>query len=119
MTRVIAVAVAALLVVAAPGRLMAQCSESDKAALVAFDKAWTTATRAGDRTQLESILSAGFAAHGNTGTTDKATTIANAVRNAAARTARGGHQRSLPGQLRGKHRDDHASERDATGRRKH
>lgn len=76
---------AAVLLLAAPAHAYAQCSEADKAGLVAWDQAWSVATRNADRAFLESNLAPAYAAHGPLGTTDKATTIANAVRNAEQR----------------------------------
>jgi ketosteroid isomerase-like protein len=80
-------AAAAALLLAAPAPAIAQCTEADKSALVAFDKTWSVATQNGDRTYLESHMAPGFAGHGPLSTTDKATTIANAVRNAEQRKA--------------------------------
>jgi ketosteroid isomerase-like protein len=77
MARVLAVA--ALLVLAVPARLTAQCSAADVAALEALDKAWSVASANGDKTFLENIYAAGYVGHGPFGTTDRATTIANAL----------------------------------------
>jgi ketosteroid isomerase-like protein len=80
-------AAAAALLMAAPAPAFVQCTEADRAALVAWDNAWSVATRAADRTFLESNLAPAYAAHGPLSTTDKATTIANAVRFAELRKA--------------------------------
>ncbi len=82
-----AIAVAALLVLAVPARLTAQCSEADKVALEALDKAWSVATRSGDRAYLENIYAAGYTGLGGTQTQDRATVIANAMRDAEANRA--------------------------------
>ncbi|MEO8194375.1 MAG: nuclear transport factor 2 family protein [Gemmatimonadales bacterium] len=80
MTR--AIAVAALLAVAVPSSAFAQCSDADKAALMAFDKTWGDATVRGDRDFLANVIADNFMGVNLVGTVDKATTIANAVRNA-------------------------------------
>lgn len=77
MARVIAVA--ALLVLAIPARLTAQCSEADKAGLEALDKAWSVASANGDRAFLDNIHAPGYVGHGPFGMTDRATAIANAL----------------------------------------
>ena len=78
MTRVIAAAILIALVHPAPSG--GQCSDADKAALEAFDKAWADATVKGDRPFLENVYATNFVGHGFTGPIDKATTIANAVK---------------------------------------
>jgi ketosteroid isomerase-like protein len=81
MTRVTAVAALLSVVVSTP--VFAQCSEADRTALETLDKGWSVATRNGDRAFLTNVLADNFMAVNPTGTTDKATTIANAERNAA------------------------------------
>lgn len=78
MSRVIAAAV--LIALLQPTPTSAQCSNADKAALEAFDKAWADATVKGDRAFLENVYASNFVGHGFAGPVDKATTIANAVR---------------------------------------
>lgn len=85
MARVLAVA--ALLVLAIPARVAAQCSEADKAALEALDKAWSVASTTGDKAYLENIYAAGYVGHGPFGMTDRATTIANTLESAAENRA--------------------------------
>lgn len=80
MTRVIAVA--ALLSLFASTPSLAQCSVSDKAALEAFDRSWGDATIRGDRAFLENVIAPNFMGHNVNGSSDRAATIANAVRNA-------------------------------------
>jgi ketosteroid isomerase-like protein len=75
-------AVAALLSVAASTSAYAQCSDSDKTALEAMDKAWGEAGRAGDAAYLEKAYALQYMSINPGGTVDKATTIANSVRNA-------------------------------------
>jgi ketosteroid isomerase-like protein len=71
---------ASLLVLsAAPFPMLAQCSDSDKKALEAFDKAWSEATTSGNRAQLQTILADDFASATPTGTVNKAATIDGAV----------------------------------------
>lgn len=62
------------------GSAFGQCSDADKAALEALDKAWGTATQKGDRATLESFIADDFRAL--PGMTTKAQTIRNAVANA-------------------------------------
>ena len=75
-------AVAALLALFTPTPSFAQCSVSDKAALEAFDRSWGDATVRGDRAFLENAIAPNFVAHNVNGSSDRAMTIANAVRNA-------------------------------------
>lgn len=82
-----ATALAAVLCVVASTPAFSQCSEADRAALEKLDKDWSVATRAGDRAFLTSLISDDFMAVNPTGTTDKATTIANSERNAALNRA--------------------------------
>jgi ketosteroid isomerase-like protein len=79
-----ALAVAALAVSLVPASSFPQCTDADKSALVAFDKSWSEATTGADTATLARYLSDNFSAMGLWNTTDKPTTIANAVRNAAA-----------------------------------
>ena len=76
------IAIAALLALVTPTPSVAQCSVSDKAALEAFDRSWGDATQRGDRAFLENAIAPNFMAHNVNGSSDRATTIANAVRNA-------------------------------------
>jgi ketosteroid isomerase-like protein len=85
MTR--ATALAAVLCVVASTPVFAQCSEADRSALEALDKAWSVATRTGDRAFLTNMLADNFMAVNPTGTVDKTTTIANTERNAAQNRA--------------------------------
>ena len=57
----------------------AQCSDADKKALEAFDKAWSEATTRGDRAQLQTIIADDFASATLTGTVNKTATIDVAV----------------------------------------
>ena len=82
-----ALAVAAIVTCTVPQISEAQCSAADKAALETFDKKWSTATRDGDEASLRTMLADSYMAVNIINTVDKATTIANAVRNAAARKA--------------------------------
>ncbi|MGH8514796.1 MAG: hypothetical protein ACREV8_12820, partial [Gammaproteobacteria bacterium] len=71
---------ASLLVLSAgPFPMLAQCSDADKKALEAFDKAWSEATTSGNRAQLQTILADDFANATLTGTVNKAATIDGAV----------------------------------------
>jgi len=58
----------------------AQCSDADKKALEAFDKAWSEATTRGDRAQLLQIFADDYAGATLTGTVNKSTAIDDAVR---------------------------------------
>jgi ketosteroid isomerase-like protein len=75
-------AIAALLVFTVSSTGSAQCSNADKAALEALDKAWGEASTRGDRAFLEGAYADNFAAIGTTGTVDRATTLANTMRDA-------------------------------------
>lgn len=72
-------AVAAVLVVCVSRSLLAQCSDADRSALQAFDKAWGDASTRGDRAFLEQALAPGFVAHAPAGVTDRATAITNTM----------------------------------------
>jgi len=81
---------AVVVVVAASSPAFAQqCSDAEKAKLEEFDKAWSEATRRGDRAQLQSIFADDYAGATPNGTQDKTTTIDAAVR-AAERTRASG-----------------------------
>lgn len=80
-------AVAALLSVVASTSAYAQCSEADKTALEAMDKAWGDAAVKGDTAYLNKIYAPQFMSHNASGTVDKATTIANSLVNAAQNQA--------------------------------
>ncbi|MBA3341225.1 MAG: nuclear transport factor 2 family protein [Gemmatimonadaceae bacterium] len=79
MNRVVAMVAAGLLVVAAPRSGLAQCTEADKTALEAFDKAWGDAGIRGDRAFLENVYAANFVAHNPAGPIDRALTISNTM----------------------------------------
>lgn len=81
------IAVAALLASSTPNLLSAQCSDSDKTALEAFDRTWGDATIRGDRAFLENVMAPNFVAHNVNGSSDRAATIANAMRNAESSRA--------------------------------
>lgn len=75
-------AVAALLSVVASTSAYAQCTEADKTTLEAMDKAWGDAGRRGDAAYLEKIYATQYQTINAGGAVDKATTIANALKNA-------------------------------------
>jgi ketosteroid isomerase-like protein len=75
-------AVAALLSVAVSTSAYAQCTEAEKASFEAMDKAWGDAGRNGDAGYLEKAYAPQYLTINPAGTIDKATTIANSVRNA-------------------------------------
>ncbi len=62
--------------------LFAQCSESDKKALEAFDRAWGDASERGDRAALMAIYADDYLDTSLAGATSKTQTIDNAVRQA-------------------------------------
>jgi ketosteroid isomerase-like protein len=66
-----------------------QCNEAEKLELQEFDKAWSEATRRGDRAQLNAIIADDFASATINGTVDKAATIDAAVRAAEQSRASG------------------------------
>ncbi len=68
------------LLASAPATAAAQCSDADRKALEAFDKAWSEATTRGDRAQLLQIFADDYAGATLTGTVSKATAIDDAVR---------------------------------------
>ncbi|MCO6512130.1 MAG: nuclear transport factor 2 family protein [Aridibacter famidurans] len=69
-----------ILLVSFTGAAFGQCSDADKAALEALDKAWGEATQKGDRATLERFIADDFRALPGMGT--KAEAITNAVNNA-------------------------------------
>ena len=75
-------AMTALLSVAASTSAYAQCTQADKTALEAMDKAWGEAGLKGDAAFLDKVYAAQFMTHNPAGTVDKATTIANSRINA-------------------------------------
>jgi hypothetical protein len=70
----------ALLSLAQP--MFAQCSESDKKALEAFDRAWGDASEKGDRAALMAIYADDYLDASIGGATNKTQSIDNAVRQA-------------------------------------
>jgi ketosteroid isomerase-like protein len=76
-------AMGALLCVATSTPAFAECSASDRAALQAFDVAWTKASNSGDRAALTTMLSDNFGSTNIVGAVNKAGSIDNTVRNAA------------------------------------
>src|SRR5687768_4096168 len=85
---------AALVLVLLASPLRSQCTTAEKSILQELDKAWSEATRRGDRAQLSLIMADDFAATTIIGTVDKATTVDAAVR--AAERARASGQTSPP-----------------------
>ena len=73
-------AVLAVLTVSVSQAGFSQCSDADKAALEAFDKAWGDAGQRGDRAFLENVYAVGFMGHNPGGAVDRATTISNTLR---------------------------------------
>jgi ketosteroid isomerase-like protein len=73
---------AAVLVVVFPTSALAQCSQADRAALEALDRAWGAATQRGDRAYLQSLYADDYAGIGLTATTNKTTAIDDALRQA-------------------------------------
>ncbi len=80
-------AVAALLTSTVTSAGWAQCSAADKVALEALDKAWGEAGTRGDRAALEALYADGYMGLSAVGTTNKPTTVANAMRDAALNRA--------------------------------
>src|SRR5687767_8556419 len=80
-------AVGALLCVVGSTPVFAECSSADRAALHAFDVAWTKATAAGDRAALTMILSDDFKNTNVLGGGSKAGNIDNSVRLAGLNAA--------------------------------
>jgi ketosteroid isomerase-like protein len=72
--------------------LLAQCSQADRTALEAFDKAWGDATVSGDRTRITPFFADNFVGVNIGGTVDKQTSIANAERAAQLDKANPGPQ---------------------------
>jgi ketosteroid isomerase-like protein len=77
-------AAAAIVASLLPQVSSAQCSDADKAALVALDSLWSVATVTGDAAALGRYMGDNYAGLTLVTTNDKAGTIANSVRNAAA-----------------------------------
>lgn len=80
-------AVGALLSVVVSTPVFAECTAADRAALQAFDVAWTKASAAGDRAALTMMLSDNFGNMNMIGGGSKAGNIENTVRNAALNAA--------------------------------
>jgi len=57
------------------GRLLGQCSQSERTALEAFDKSWGAADESGDRARAAAFLSDNFMNVGITRTWDKQVTL--------------------------------------------
>jgi ketosteroid isomerase-like protein len=74
---------------AASPALAQQCNDAEKMKLQEFDKAWSEATRRGDRAQLQAIFADDYAGATPNGAQDKTTTVDAAVR-AAERTRASG-----------------------------
>lgn len=74
-------AVAVLISAAASTSAHAQCTPAEKTTLEAMDKAWGEAGRNGDAPYLEKLYASQYMTINPGGTIDKATTIANSVRN--------------------------------------
>jgi ketosteroid isomerase-like protein len=72
--------VGALLCVVGSTPAFAECTSADRAALEAFDVAWTKATAAGDRAALATMLSDNFSNSNILGGGSKAASIDNSVR---------------------------------------
>jgi ketosteroid isomerase-like protein len=72
----------ALATIAVPSTTAAQCSEADRKALEAFDRAWGEATTRGDRAQLQAIYADDYLAVDLVGPPDKTRAIDDAVRQA-------------------------------------
>lgn len=87
-------AVVALAALFLPTASSAQCSDADRTALTAFDKTWGEATQRGDAAAMGGFLADNFMAVNILGPVDKATTVANAVRNAELAKANAAQQGS-------------------------
>jgi ketosteroid isomerase-like protein len=74
------VAISALLSPLASTRLLAQCSQADKAALEAFDRSWGDASVSGDRARLGTFIADNYLRVDIGGTVDKQATLASAER---------------------------------------
>jgi ketosteroid isomerase-like protein len=77
----------ACLLVAGAAPSFAQCSDADKKALEAFDRAWGDATTRGDRVALQAIMADEYQGLGPAVNQDRAATIDAAVRTAEANRA--------------------------------
>lgn len=73
---------AAFLVLVLPAPAFAQCSQADRAALEALDRAWGEASQRGDRAYLQSLFAEDYAGLTLTGTVNKTTAISDALRQA-------------------------------------
>lgn len=73
---------AAVLVIILPAPALAQCSQADRAALEALDRAWGAASQRGDRAYLQSLFAEDYAGLTLTGTVNKTTAINDALRQA-------------------------------------
>jgi len=87
---------ALVLFVAASRTAFAECSDSDKKALEAFDKAWGDASTAGDRPFLQNAYSDDYAGLGVGGATSKALTIENTVKTAERNRTRPSSAATIP-----------------------
>src|SRR5687767_11103638 len=92
MKRMLAVA----LLVTVSRTAYAECSTADKTALEAFDKAWSDAGVKGDRAFLQNAYSDDYAGHGVAGTTTKALTIDNTMKNAERNRATPSAANTIP-----------------------
>jgi ketosteroid isomerase-like protein len=72
----------ALATIAVPTTTAAQCSEADRKALEAFDRAWGEATTRGDRAQLQTMYADDYMGADLTGQVGKSRAIDDAVRQA-------------------------------------
>jgi ketosteroid isomerase-like protein len=72
----------ALATIAIPDLAHGQCSDADRKALEAFDRAWAEATTRGDRAQLQAIYADDYMGVDLVGPPDKTRTIDDAVRQA-------------------------------------
>jgi len=72
----------ALATIAVPTATAAQCSEADRRALEAFDRAWGDATMRGDRAQLQAMYADDYMGADLTGQVGKSRAIDDAVRQA-------------------------------------
>jgi len=80
-------ALAALVSVAVSTPTFAQCSDAERNALIAFDKAWGEAGTSGDAAFLKDVYADNYMGVNVSGTVDKTTTLANNVRDVALNKA--------------------------------